>query len=270
MALFELSAGNAISYELIEPQNGGYTFVFFNALSGDKDMWTAAVGDALRANGHGMLLYNLRGQANSPTTQSAIDVATIVEDAKALLAHVKPLRPIHVGLSIGGLFALNAHLAGGAGRADAIVLINTLRKDTARLAWVNDAVSRAVETGGFQLLKDLFSPLLMNNEWQAANRAQFLGDTDYAPCAADDPGLILIKSGATADWTVDYEAVDVPTLIVTGLQDRVFFDPTDVSELAARLPHSLRLDMADAGHMVPVERPARLADALLAFAKRLA
>jgi 3-oxoadipate enol-lactonase len=128
MPLLELSPANTLAYDLIEPSDTGFTFVFFNALSGDKSMWTSTVGDALTAEGHGMLLYNLRGQAGRDTTATSIDCASIIEDAKALLDHVRPPRPIHVGLSIGGLFALEAHLAGGSGRADAIVLINTLRK----------------------------------------------------------------------------------------------------------------------------------------------
>ncbi len=241
MAQLELSTGNTLNYELIEPDNNGKTFVFFNALSGDKDMWATSVGDALKSAGHGMLLYNLRGQAGSETTQTAIDVASIVEDAKTLLAHVKPARPVHVGLSIGGLFSLAAHLAGGHGRADGIVLINTLRKVGARLDWVNDAVVHATETGGFDLMKDLYSPLLMNIEWQAQNRAQFLGNASYTPCAPDDRALMLLKSGATADWNVNYEAIDVPVLAISGLQDRVFLNEADVTELDA-----LRKQMAAA------------------------
>lgn len=269
MAQLELSTGNTLNYELIEPDNNGKTFVFFNALSGDKDMWATSVGDALKSAGHGMLLYNLRGQAGSETTQTAIDVASIVEDAKTLLAHVKPARPVHVGLSIGGLFSLAAHLTGGHGRADGIVLINTLRKEGARLDWVNDAVVRAAETGGFDLMKDLYSPLLMNIEWQAQNRAQFLGNASYTPCAPDDRALMLLKSGATADWNVNYEAIDVPVLAISGLQDRVFLNEADVTELAARMPQCRRTDMPDAGHMIPVERPANLGKALLSFAEQV-
>ncbi len=269
MAHLELSTGNTLAYDLIAPSDGGATFVFFNAVSGDKDMWTAAVGDALRAAGHGMLLYNLRGQAGSETTQQAIDVASIVADAKALLDHVKPTRPIHVGLSIGGLFSLSAHLAGGHGRADGIVLINTLRKDNARLDWVNDAVVRAAETGGFDLMKDLYSPLLMNIEWQAQNRAQFLGTKAYTACQPDDRALMLLKSGATADWNLNYEAIDIPVLAISGLQDRVFFNDADVTELAKRMPQCERMDMADAGHMIAIERPVNLGKSLLSFAERV-
>lgn len=269
MAQLELSNGNALNYDLMPPQEGGATFVFFNALSGDKEMWNASVGDTLKAAGHGMLIYNLRGQAGSPTTQTDIDVASIVEDAKALLDHVKPVRPIHVGLSIGGLFSLTAHLTGGARHADGIVLINTLRKESARLAWVNDAVVRAAETGGFDLMKDLYSPLLMNVDWQAQNRAQFLGPVNYTPCAPDDHAYLLLKSGGTADWSVGYEAVDVPVLAISGLQDRVFFNEADVAELAARMPQCERINMANAGHMIPVERPENLSKLLVEFAKRV-
>jgi len=268
MPTLELAPGNTLNYELIEAKDGGATFVFFNALSGDKEMWRAAVGEALQASGHGMLLYNLRGQAGSATTQEMIDTASIIEDAQALLNHVKPHRAIHVGLSIGGLFSLRTHLSGGSGRADGIVLINTLRKDSPRLSWINDAVVRAAETGGFDLMKDLYSPLLMNVEWQAENRSGFLNDQPYTPCPPDDRALMLLKSGATADWQINYEAIDIPVLSISGLQDRVFYNAQDVIELSARMPQCECLDMADAGHMIPVERPAKLADALIEFAKR--
>ena len=79
---------------------------------------------------------------------------------------------------------------------------------------------------------------------------------------------MLLKSGATADWEINYEAIDAPVLSISGLQDRVFYNAQDVIELSARMPQCERLDMVDAGHMIPVERPAELADALIAFAMR--
>lgn len=266
MPTLTLSPGNTLAYEHVPPSDNGKTIVCFNALSGDMSMWTASLADRLREAGHGWLIYNLRGQAGSAYTIDRFDEDQIVSDAMALLNEVRPARPVHVGLSIGGLFALRAHLAGDAGRADGLVLINTLRKAGPRLDWVNDAVVRVAETGGMQLLKDLYSPLLMNEDWQGENRSGFLGDADYAPCAKDDPGLMLLKAGPTAKWDVPYEKVSVPTLVLTGLQDRVFYNAAHVSELAARLPNATRKDFANAGHMIPVERPGELADAITTFA----
>ncbi len=274
MAIFDLSPGNSLAYDHVAPADGGFTFVCFNALTGDRSMWTTGIGPALRDKGHGLLTYNLRGQADSPFTFDAVDEAAIVADALALLDHVRPARPVHVGLSIGGLFALKAHLsgagaAGGAGAAEGLVLINTLRRAGPRLDWLNDAVARAAEVGGLELLRDLFAPLLFNEEWQAQNRANFLHDRSYAPLPANDGALILLKSGATADWNVPYETVDVPVLAVTGLQDHVFLEPADVAALCTRLPDVERIDMGDAGHMIPAERPEALAQAILDFADRL-
>ena len=269
MPTLTLSPGNSLAYEHVAPSDTGKTFVCFNALSGDMSMWTASISEALKAHGHGWLIYNLRGQAGSDYAINEFTEKQIVDDAMALLEEVKPVRPIHVGLSIGGAFALKAHMAGGAGQAEGLVLINTLRKDSPRLNWVNDAVVRVFETGGGDLLKDLYSPLLMNEDWQAENRSAFLGDGGYAPCAPNDQEFMLLKYGPTADWNMNHESLDVPVLIISGLQDRVFFNAEDVAELSACIRRGQRVDLANAGHMIPVERPNELSDAIVNFAAKI-
>ncbi len=268
MPTLTLADGNAFAYDHRPPADGGVTFTCFNALSGDRGMWLNAIGDAVAANGHGLLVWNFRGQPDTSHTLSETSDQTIVSDALALFEEVKPARPVHVGLSIGGLYAMRAHLGGGVGRAEGLVLINTLRKAGPRLDWVNHAVVRMAETGGLAMMRDLYSPLLMNQDWQAANRNQFF-QADYAPLPANDGTLMLLKSGITADWSVPYEDIDVPVLSLTGNQDRVFRDPADVDELSARIPNLTRVDLDNAGHMIPVEQPAALSDALIAFAGKL-
>ena len=54
----------------------------------------------------------------------------------------------------------------------------------------------------------------------------------------------------------------MPALVLSGLQDRVFFDAADVTALSARLPHAERIDLPDVGHLVPMERPRAVVDAL--------
>lgn len=266
MPVLELSPGNSLAYDYQPPRDGGFTFVCFNALTGDKGMWHAALGPALEGTGHGLLVYNLRGQAGSDFTFSDLDVAGIVADARVLMDHVRPPDPIHVGLSIGGLFGIEAHLAGGAATARGLVLINTLRRAGARLDWVNEAVVTAAKTGGLELVRDLYAPLLFNEDWQAENRANFLKPGGYTPLPDGDGSMLLLAAGGTANWDIAYEALTLPVLSITGLQDRVFRDADDIDALTARLPDVDRVDMANAGHMVPVERPAELAEAILAFA----
>jgi len=46
----------------------------------------------------------------------------------------------------------------------------------------------------------------------------------------------------------------------------VCLDIDDVDELSARMPQLTRLDLKNAGHMIPVERPDALSEAILNFA----
>ena len=269
MPQVDIGPEDSLYYEYFPPASeNGFTFVFFNALTGDTSAWEAAIAPGLRDAGHGSLAYNLRGQPQSrfaPHTE--LNAELVVNDAKRLLAEVAPPKPILVGLSIGGLFAARAWLEGAS--ALGLVFVNTLRRDGPRLQWIGDALVRAVEVGGLELFRDLFLPLLMNEDWLADNRASFLKpDTAYPPLAADSGFYkLLAEAGRTADWDLPYESLDLPVLVVTGLQDHVFLELSAVEDILERMPNPYRVDMANAGHLIPGEQPQALVDALLSFVK---
>ena len=271
MATLSLGKQDALFYDYAAPQaESGNTFVFFNALTGDTGTWEAVIGPKLRAAGYGTLAYNMRGQTDSPfSPELELNTDLIVEDAVRLLSKVMPPRSILVGLSIGGLFAARTWLKGV--NADGLVLINTLRRDGPRLQWIGDAVVRGVEVGGLELFRDLFLPLLVNEKWLADNRVHFIQpDTAYKSIDSKSGAYkLLAEAGRSADWDLPYENLDLPTLVITGLQDHVFLDRDDVERLFSRLPRARRIDMPDAGHLIPVEQPEALAEALLTFAKEL-
>jgi pimeloyl-ACP methyl ester carboxylesterase len=261
---------DCLFYEYTKPdKEAGCTFVFFNALTGDTSNWEDVMGPTVREKGHGTLVYNMRGQSKSLFSKGLrLDADLVIEDAGRLLGHVKPMRPVFVGLSIGGLFAIRAWLAGA--ESLGMVLVNTLRRDGARLQWIGDAMVRAAEVGGLDLFRDLYLPLLMSETWQADNRMNFLKPETYRPIARDSGHYkLLSEAGRSADWEIPYERLDLPVLVVTGLQDRVFLDLNDVDELFARLPDGRRLDQFDAGHLIPMERPEALAVAIMDFAAEL-
>jgi pimeloyl-ACP methyl ester carboxylesterase len=268
MAHLTLSEDNALYYEYAPPGDAGRTFVFVNALTGNTGMWEAEIGPALRADGYGTLVYNFRGQAESSYTPgTALSPALITADLEALLAEVAPPGAILVGLSIGGMFAAEAILNGAA--ADGLVLMNTLRKPGLRLDWINTANARAAGIGGTRLLIDLFLPLLVNGEQLAKMRGNCLDDAPYAPPLADDPHLELLTRAVDADWDLPYEAIGVPTLVMTGLRDHVFYVAADVAELTARLPNAQTVELQDSGHLIPAERPQATIEALRTFAASL-
>jgi len=272
MTIHSIDDQNGLFYLYTTPTSpSGKTFVFLNALTGDTGMWEGSIGEALRKNGHGTLSFNFRGQADSPfSPETQLDADLIVEDTRNLLAELRPSNVILTGLSIGGLFAAQAWLAGIDGvDCDGLVLINTLRRDGPRLRWLNDALVRCAEVGGLDLFRDLYVPLLFNEDWQDANRDNFLTTTSYSSLGKDAGHYNLLSNAGKANWDLPYEDLTLPVLSITGLQDRVFLDHADVNKLSARIPNAERIDMANAAHLLPAERPAELTEALLTFAGRV-
>ena len=258
MNQFNIDTSNALPYLYQAPAEGaqGKTLVFINPITGDLSLWNEHIVPAMQAKGYGTLVYNFRGQANAPYSPDArLTDDLIISDLQALLAHVGAPNPVLVGLSIGGLYAARAMLDGTP--VAALVLINTLRKITPRLAWMNDASLRVMEVGGPNLMKDLYFHLLVGEPYQQENRAQFLSnEPDYTPLPKDSGAWNLLTWMGKSDWDIDWSELSVPTLVITGTQDRVFYDRPIIDELFALLPDATRVDMHDAGHMLPAEQPA--------------
>ena len=112
-------------------------------------------------------------------------------------------------------------------------------------------------------------PHLTGPAWQAANSANFLGDEPYEPLDPNSGPARLLEAGVGADWNVPYEKLDMPATVLSGLQDHIFYNATDVAELTKRLPNAEKIDIADIGHLVTMERPAAITRACLALADRL-
>ncbi len=265
MPVHKIDSENGLYYEHTPPaREDAPTFVFVNALTGNTQAWEAVVAPSLRDDGFGTLSYNFRGQDGSPFgADVALTPDLIVADLGGLLRALDPARPILVGLSIGGLFAAHALFKGAT--AAGLVLLNTLRDIGPRIAWINDAMPKLVEAGGVRLFLDAIFPLLVNQEFAATARPGFVQDMPYEPIDAGHGHLNLMRHAGAADWAVDYARLTLPTLVITGLQDRVFLDPDVVDRLYATLPDARREDWPDAGHLLPQERPERLAESLARF-----
>ena len=259
---------NGVYYEHHSPkQENGVTFVFVNALTGSTQAWEAEVSPKLRDSGYGTLSYNFRGQDQSPFLPDiSLTPSLIVDDLCALMKDQKPKNAVLVGLSIGGLFAAQAWLKGAEARG--LVLLNTLRKIGPRIAWINEAMPQIVAAGGVSLFLDVVFPLLVHQEFAEKSRGNFL-QGNYQPLPAEHGHANLMKHSVDADWDLAYEKLDLPTLVITGLQDRVFLDIDVVERLYGRLPDARSEVWEDAGHLLPLERPEKLVASLDRFGQEL-
>ena len=164
MTKYIIDESNEIYYEYVPPKEGGVTFVFVNALTGNTSAWNGQIADLITEKNHGYLAYNFRGQIYSKFDKNLVlDTEIIVTDLIKLINYVDPTKIILVGLSIGGLYASMAVERGL--KAEGLILINTLRKPSRRLNWINHAMVNAAKVGGPALIMDMGMPVIASPEF---------------------------------------------------------------------------------------------------------
>ena len=268
MAELRRDGSASLVFDHSEARDGKPTLVFVNPLTGNAASWQAEIAPALRDEGFGTLVYDMRGQGETGyVAGTVLDEELIVSDLVALVEHVAPARPVFVGLSIGGLFAARAIERGL--DATGLVLINTLRKSSLALDWTNEAVCRLARLGGGRLLMDANLPFLVGPAMLERMRPNCLDDSPYEPMSDNEATVNLLLNARAVDWDFPYESLRMPVLVMTGPHDRVFYKPADVAELMARIPNAREEVFADCGHLIPMENGQATTDALRRFAGAL-
>jgi pimeloyl-ACP methyl ester carboxylesterase len=93
--------------------------------------------------------------------------------------------------------------------------------------------------------------------------------TFYERMSWECPAAVRVAAGATLarlDVTSGVARLDVPTLVLTGAQDRLT-PPVLSQQIAETLPNPVELKiLPQTGHMTPLERPGELVEALTALA----
>lgn len=269
MSLLKIDDRNGLFYLHTPPARpDAPTFIFVNALTGTTDHWENTVCEGLRAAGFGTLSYDFRGQTDKSPFDPKLELTPklIVEDIVRLCAELKPQRPVLVGLSIGGLFAAQAIRDGV--DAAGLVYLNTIREIGPRIAWVNDALGVFAASTGVAIMMDATLPMVVNPEFLEQMRPNCLKG-QINPLPPEHPHANLMRNAASAEWDFPWDSLTLPILNVTGLCDRVFLDMEILDKWMGRLNDVRRLDWADCGHLVPLERPERLTEALNAFGAEL-
>lgn len=244
------------------------TFVFLNSMGATTAAWETRIAPTLRQRGFGTLSFDYRGQGESRYGADAtLTPAEIIADIGRVMTAESPLRPIFVGLSIGGLFGAWAQRGGA--RALGIVLINTLRKPNAQVEWINTLEARLIAIGGMPLVLDVLRPVLSGREELARLRPTHLPADGYAAWPPEHPRRRLAEGVHEADWAFPWESLGMPALVLTGLHDRLFRIQEDVDEIVARIPDAEVVTFPDGGHALQAEHPDRFIALAAGFARRV-
>ena len=261
----------------------GPAVVFVHAALADRRMWDHQF--AALASRYRVIRYDLRGYGESADAAGSV---AHHEDLLALLDALALERAALVGCSMGGQYALDAALAAPE-RVSALGLICSwvsglaFPDETARL--MQDAVRAAVPDERRRAYRERTAPRVdpadvaaiaeANVRVMVAGPGRQLDDLDPA---VRDLALEMCRGVFMREWTgpvfeeLDAEppAVDrmhevgAPTLVIAGLAD-VPGVLTAADLLARGIPGARRLDLADTGHLPPLERPHEVTSALTDF-----
>ena len=268
MSKLDIDQNNSIYYEYVESEKNTFTYVFVNALTGNTSVWNGVIGKRVRDAGYGYLTYNFRGQINSSFDKSInLTSEIIISDLLKLINHLNLKNIILCGLSIGGLYAAIASLE----KIDlkGLILINTLRKPSSRLDWINRAMVNAAKLGGIALIMDMGMPVIASPKFLNKVKSNALVFENYKPLDKNDGILKLMEGSLSTNWSFDWSKINVPTLIMTGNLDKMFRIPEDIEDLVKKIKKPITLELPSCGHLIPLEEPEQFSDHITKFAKNL-
>jgi 3-oxoadipate enol-lactonase len=256
---------NGVQLAVEDSGQGGSTVLFSHGLLYSLRMWDAQIA-ALRSRFR-CVAYDHRGQGESESAATGLDMDTLADDAVALIESLR-IGPVHfVGMSMGGFVAMRV----AARRPElvrSLVLVDTSAGPEPaenipryrRLEWVARwfgtwPVASRVEAimHGASARKDPARAAILRVWRQNLLRA------DTAAMNRAVEGILTRESAVPL-----LGKIRCPTLVMVGEEDTATV-PAKSEEIAAGIPGARLVHIPRAGHMSPIDAPEAVTAQLRSF-----
>lgn len=224
--------------------------------------------------GFRVLLWDYRGhgESDAPDDPAAYAMDRVLDDVADVLDALAPGRPaVLAGFSFGGLASLHFALRAPE-RVRALVLLDTgpgFKNPEAQARWQaqTERTARILEERGFEGF------LAGRGGDTAVGRRRELPAARAAAAAIARQSVAGVAwfgrrvSGLAPSCIDELPRIQAPSLVVVGEQDEAFRRAADV--LASRLPKARQVVIPGAGHVVTIEEPEAVLQAMLEFLRGL-
>ena len=242
----------------------GPTVVLAHCWMGSRAIW-GPVADRLVQSGHRVVLYDQRGHGASTSGERSLSVQVLGDDLRAVLESVDVRDAVLVGHSMGGMTVqsyVNEHPVDFDERARAIVLVSTAAKVAGR-----SNAARQTRSGAHRNAPRWMSQGLLGYSTSrvAFGRAPRRCDVELtAHGVAVTPAAIrdgYMTAMATMDLRQALGTVHVPATVLVGSRD-LLTPPRLARVLADGIPGARLVVLPRIGHMLPLEAPDAVVDAI--------
>ena len=236
-----------------ERTEAGTALVFINSLGSDLRIWEGVI--AAFANRHPVIGYDKRGHGLSDCPTGPYTLRDHTNDLAGLLAHVEVPNAILIGVSVGGMIALDFALRYPE-RVKALVLCDTGAKIGTADYWTERIA--AVRQKGLEPLAGTILTRWFSSTFAQSHPAAYRGYYNMLTRTPVEGYAATCEALRDADLRDAIHAIQIPSLVLCGDQD-LATPPSLGRTLAAALPNA-RFDLIEnAGHLPSLEQPAVLA-----------
>ena len=249
----------------LDIQGDGNPILFIHGFPLDRTVWRQVMATL---TGWKRIAPDLRGMGLSDAP-AKYAISEYADDLAALLDALHVSKAVICGLSMGGYIAFDLFRR-HRDRVRALVLVNTRAEadsDDARRR--RDEMIALVKRDGTGALAEVLVPQLLT-PWSVAALPhvveQLRGMISGNPLAGIVGALESMRD--RADSTDLLAAIDVPTLLIAGREDRLI-PATTSRTLADAIPSAQFTQIPDAGHLAPLEQPVATSRVIAEFLEAL-
>ncbi|MEU1788552.1 alpha/beta hydrolase [Streptomyces sparsogenes] len=237
----------------------GPTLVFLHYWGGSARTWDLVVD---RLPGRDVLTIDFRGWSRSSGLPGPYTLGQLADDTLAVLADAGVTDYVLVGHSMGGKVAQLVAATRPAGLRGIVLVGSGPAKPAAQITpEYQEALSHAYDSD--ESVAGARDHILTATELPASIKAQVATDSR---AGADAGRTEWPLRGIAEDITEHTRMVSVPALVIAGENDQV--EPVDVlrDNLVPYLSQAEFTVIPTTGHLIPLEAPADLVEAITAFA----
>jgi 3-oxoadipate enol-lactonase len=251
---------------LVAGQPAGRTVLFIHGLGWDHSVWRHQIAP-VAARGWRVVAPDLRGMGatDKPGTQWTID--DNVADLVALLDQIGADDVVLAGFSLGGMIAAALAVAQPDRVAGLFMAAAAVSSSAEGRAGTEAMLARALTLGAEAFAAEQ-AEMIWHPDWAAAH-SEAVAEFIAWRAAMDQPALHrAFRSSYGVDLRDSLNRLRVPARIVAADADP-FVSVESLRRTTALIAGADLVVIPDAGHMVPIERPAAFNAALLGFLDRL-